>query len=60
MTQDREISELDKAYRHLSVEQMRAIEKMFRSHGISAIACKLSLTRSFVHSYVRKLNRGER
>lgn len=50
-------SELDAAYRNLTVEQQSAIKHLRRSsHTISGIACCLGLTRSYVHSYIRKLN----
>lgn len=50
-------SELEHAYEHLTLEQMREVEKLHKAgKSISRIACSRGLTRSFVHSYVRKLN----
>lgn len=51
-------SELDNAWKHLTQRQMQDIDRL-KGESISGIACKLGLTRSFVHSYIRKLNRGE-
>ncbi len=52
-------NELRDAWEHLTPSQRDSIEKLRRTHSISGIACKLALTRSFVHSYIRKLNGGE-
>ena len=53
-------SELDTAHEKLTKEQKKRIEDEWK-HGedsVSGIACKLSLTRSFVQSYIRFLNRS--
>lgn len=58
---DKEIeSELDNAWRNLTDEQKARIERRYRfskSMGISCIASSLGLTRSYVQSYIRLLNR---
>ena len=52
-----ETTEMDIAWKHLTKKQQEDVEHMWKKgNGISHIACKLALTRSFVHSYVRKLN----
>jgi hypothetical protein len=56
------MSELDDAYKKLTTSQREALDRYFRSNpgaSISRAACKLSLTRSFVHSYTRHLNDKE-
>lgn len=49
---------IDVAYEKLTNEQKRRIDAMLKQggHTNSAIACKLSLTKSFVDSYVRFVN----
>jgi transposase-like protein len=46
---------IDVAYEKLTDEQKRRIDATLKTgeHTVSAIACKLSLTRSFVQSYIR-------
>lgn len=52
------MASLDTAYEKLTDEQKRRIDAMLKEggHTVSHIACKLSLTRSFVQSYVRFVN----
>jgi DNA-binding MarR family transcriptional regulator len=46
----------------LTDEQKRAIEVAYEDgmgpHNVSSLACKLSLTRSYVASYIKHLNSG--
>ena len=51
---------VDVVYERLTDEQKRRIDVMLKAggHTISHIACKLSLTRSFVQSYVRFVNQS--
>ena len=52
------MASLDTAYEKLTNEQKRRIDAMLKEggHSNSRIACKLSLTKSFVDSYVRFVN----
>jgi hypothetical protein len=50
-------TDLETAYLKLRKDQKDEIERRWKAgERISRIACKASLTRSFVHSYVMHLN----
>ena len=51
-------SELEIAHTNLTDEQKKEIKRLMQTTtmSVSGIACFLGLTRSFVHSYVKKLN----
>lgn len=50
-------NELQDAWKHLTeAQRFEIVRRKALGESISQIACRASLTRSFVHSYVRKLN----
>lgn len=54
------LSEIENAWILLSDQQRDQVRAGWeRGESVSPLSCRLQLTRSAVHSYVRRLNRGE-